>query len=47
MRVRIPIALIAGLLFGAGLACSGMSDPTRVRAFLIRPEAAGTLRLLS
>lgn len=34
VRVRIPIALIAGLLFGAGLACSGMSDPTRVRAFL-------------
>lgn len=34
VRVRIPIALIAGLLFGAGLARSGMSDPTRVRAFL-------------
>lgn len=32
--VRIPIALIAGLLFGARLACSGMSISTRVRAFL-------------
>lgn len=31
---RILIALIAGILFGAGLAHSGMSDPTRVRAFL-------------
>jgi uncharacterized membrane protein YedE/YeeE len=31
---RVLIALAAGILFGAGLACSGMSDPTRVRAFL-------------
>jgi uncharacterized protein len=28
------IALIAGLLFGAGLAISGMIDPARVRGFL-------------
>ena len=28
------IALVAGLLFGAGLAWSGMADPARVRAFL-------------
>lgn len=28
------IALIAGLLFGAGLAVSGMMDPARVRGFL-------------
>ena len=28
------IALLAGVLFGAGLAVSGMADPTRVRAFL-------------
>lgn len=31
---RIAIALIAGTLFGAGLAFSGMADPQRVRAFL-------------
>jgi hypothetical protein len=31
---RVIIALFAGVLFGAGLAHSGMSDPTRVRAFL-------------
>ena len=31
---RVLIALIAGILFGAGLAHSGMADPTRVRAFL-------------
>jgi hypothetical protein len=31
---RATIALLAGGLFGAGLAYSGMSDPTRVRAFL-------------
>ncbi|MDX2273812.1 MAG: DUF6691 family protein [Hyphomonadaceae bacterium] len=30
----IFIALIAGLLFGAGLAVSGMGDPARVQAFL-------------
>ena len=29
-----PLALLAGLLFGAGLAVSGMTDPARVRAFL-------------
>ncbi len=28
------IALAAGLLFGAGLAVSGMGDPARVQAFL-------------
>ena len=31
---RVLIALLAGVLFGAGLAHSGMSDPARVRAFL-------------
>jgi hypothetical protein len=31
---RALIALLAGLLFGAGLAYSGMSDPARVQAFL-------------
>lgn len=31
---RVMIALLAGLLFGAGLVHSGMSDPARVRAFL-------------
>jgi hypothetical protein len=31
---RALIALSAGILFGAGLAHSGMSDPARVRAFL-------------
>ncbi len=31
---RVLIALLAGMLFGAGLARSGMSDPARVRAFL-------------
>lgn len=34
MNARIVIALISGTLFGAGLAVSGMADPTRVRAFL-------------
>jgi uncharacterized membrane protein YedE/YeeE len=33
MRERLP-ALIAGLLFGAGLLISGMADPQRVLAFL-------------
>lgn len=28
------LALLAGLLFGAGLAISGMGDPARVQAFL-------------
>src|SRR3546814_17001610 len=32
--MRWIIALFAGGLFGAGLAVSGMADPTRVRAFL-------------
>ena len=32
--MRILIALASGLLFGAGLAISGMADPMRVRAFL-------------
>jgi uncharacterized membrane protein YedE/YeeE len=31
---QIMIALLSGLLFGAGLALSGMSDPARVQAFL-------------
>ena len=31
---RILTALASGLLFGAGLAYSGMSDPARVQAFL-------------
>ena len=30
----VLIALVAGLLFGAGLAVSGMGDPARVQAFL-------------
>jgi uncharacterized membrane protein YedE/YeeE len=31
---QAAIALLAGLLFGAGLAYSGMGDPARVQAFL-------------
>jgi uncharacterized membrane protein YedE/YeeE len=31
---RFIVALIAGSLFGAGLAFSGMADPARVQAFL-------------
>lgn len=31
---RFITALLAGSLFGAGLACSGMADPARVQAFL-------------
>ena len=31
---QIAIALIAGAVFGAGLAFSGMSDPARVQGFL-------------
>ncbi len=31
---RPLIALVSGILFGAGLAVSGMIDPDRVRAFL-------------
>lgn len=34
MNVRLPIVAVAGLLFGAGLAVSGMTDPTRVIGFL-------------
>ena len=34
MRARIAVALLAGLLFGAGLALSGMIDPRRVLGFL-------------
>lgn len=30
----LPLALLSGVLFGAGLAVSGMVDPQRVRAFL-------------
>ncbi|RZV34738.1 MAG: YeeE/YedE family protein [Sphingomonadaceae bacterium] len=29
-----PIALISGILFGAGLALGGMTNPARVRGFL-------------
>lgn len=32
--MRALVALIAGLMFGAGLALSGMVDPQRVRGFL-------------
>ena len=32
--MRTLIALLAGMLFGAGLALSGMADPARVRGFL-------------
>ncbi len=31
---QILVSLISGVLFGAGLALSGMTDPSRVRAFL-------------
>jgi uncharacterized membrane protein YedE/YeeE len=31
---KVVIALISGLLFGAGLAYSGMADPARVLSFL-------------
>lgn len=34
MNREWPIALISGVLFGAGLAISGMADPERVRGFL-------------
>lgn len=34
MNRAVWIALLSGLLFGAGLAVSGMADPSRVRAFL-------------
>ena len=32
--MRVFVALTSGLLFGAGLAWSGMADPMRVQAFL-------------
>jgi len=32
--MRMVVALAAGLLFGAGLAWSGMADPMRVQGFL-------------
>lgn len=31
---QVTVALMAGLLFGAGLAISGMGDPARVQSFL-------------
>jgi uncharacterized protein len=35
MTIKQPaVALVAGVLFGAGLAVSGMADPARVQAFL-------------
>lgn len=34
MSARSPVALAAGLLFGAGLTLGGMTDPARVRGFL-------------
>ena len=32
--MRLFLALLAGALFGAGLALSGMADPARLRGFL-------------
>lgn len=32
--IRFGVALVAGSIFGAGLAYSGMSDPARVQGFL-------------
>jgi uncharacterized membrane protein YedE/YeeE len=34
MKRQVFSALAAGILFGAGLAMSGLADPARVRAFL-------------
>lgn len=34
MNRALSLALLSGVLFGAGLAVSGMADPARVRAFL-------------
>lgn len=34
MNRALLLALLSGVLFGAGLAVSGMADPARVRAFL-------------
>lgn len=39
MSVRIVVALLAGVLFGAGLALSGMMNPAKVLNFL---DVAGT-----
>ncbi len=32
--MRMLVALVGGIVFGAGLAVSGMADPSRVTAFL-------------
>lgn len=34
VTMRFPLSLLSGTLFGAGLALSGMMDPSRVRGFL-------------
>ncbi len=34
MNRQLPVFILSGLLFGAGLAISGMADPERVRGFL-------------
>ncbi len=34
MNRQLPVFVLSGLLFGAGLAVSGMADPARVRGFL-------------
>lgn len=34
MRRAVALTVVAGALFGAGLAVSGMADPQRVRGFL-------------
>jgi uncharacterized membrane protein YedE/YeeE len=34
MNRQLALALFAGVIFGAGLAVSGMADPQRVRGFL-------------
>ena len=34
MTRQVFVAVLSGVLFGAGLAVSGMADPARVRAFL-------------
>ncbi|MCB2052555.1 MAG: YeeE/YedE family protein, partial [Novosphingobium sp.] len=34
MSARVAVAGTSGLLFGAGLALGGMTDPARVRGFL-------------
>ena len=37
--MRIALSLVAGLIFGAGLIVSGMSDPAKVKNFL---DVSGT-----